>query len=225
MKYVRLSFFFILLFVSGVTVSAQKKSDWYYYSGVQHSLLSSFDMHDFQADWTSSSEDTRLKSLEIGLMFRSERNQRNWSGVKLQVISSYPGALTRSMTAWVGAPGTMIQKQYTFSDELSVHMTEIGYLFLRSFKENGRSGVFINPNIIFGIMTQKFTREFDSEYNSRSIGIDMSTGFAWYLLKNIALKGVIGYRILKLKISAFDPGRSIDWSGPYLAAGICIALP
>jgi hypothetical protein len=115
---------------------------------------------------------------------------------------------------------------YTSSDELSLKILAVGYYFSRSFKENERSGIFINPAILFGTMKEKFTREFESESDVRSTGFEFVSGVTWHPLKEIGLKVIIGYRALKMKIDAFEStGEPIVWSGPFLGAGIRIAIP
>lgn len=105
-------------------------------------------------------------------------------------------------------------------------MISAGYYFARSFNAKERSGFFINPAILFGTMKEKFSQDLSSAFDVKATGFELTTGVSWFPIEEIGLKAVIGYRALRMKMNAFEStGEIINWSGPFLAAGICIALP
>jgi hypothetical protein len=215
--------FFLLIFCSS-QIFAQTDSTLYYFGGVQTTLLNSFKSGNFQLGWMNSSEHTNINSIEAGLLFRLNSRKRNWSGFKMQISSTSSDALSRSKSVSYTEQNRTIS--YTASENLSLKMTEIGYVFIRTFNKNKRSGFLINPNIVIATMHQKFKRDIDSESDSKAIGFELTSGVTWYPVHIACVKALVGYRSLKLKINAFEStGEEINWSGPYIAVGICIAVP
>jgi hypothetical protein len=187
-------------------------------------LLNFFQSEDFNKGWTTTSKNTGIKSFEAGILFRFGSKNENWSGLKLQISSSASNALSRSKFVSFIEQNRRIS--YTSTDNLGIKMTNIGYVFVRTFRTDKRTGLFISPGIIFGTMRQKFIRDINAESESKATGFDFESGVIWYPMKEIGIKTLIGYRSLRIKISAFEStGEVIGWSGPYLAAGICIAIP
>jgi hypothetical protein len=212
------------LFVFCRQANAQNDTTWYIFGDTQITLLNSFQSQDFSKGWTEISSNTSITSFEAGILFRSRTEHKNFSGINFRYSSSSSDALSRSKNVRYVELGRTIS--YTSSDEMSLKILAVGYYFSRSFKETGRSGFFINPAILFGTMKEKFIREFASESDVKGTGFELISGVTWHPLKEIGLKVFIGYRALKMKIDAFEStGEPVVWSGPFLGAGIRIAIP
>jgi len=212
------------MFVLSMEVNGQIDSTCYFFASAHITLLNFFQSKDFYKGWTSTSKNTGIKSFETGILFRFGSKNKNWSGLRLQISSSPSDALSRSRYVSYREQNRTVS--YTSTDDLGIKMTNIGYVFFRTFRTNRRTGLFISPSIILGTMRQKFMRDVNAESESKATGFDFESGVIWYPIKEIGIKTLIGYRSLKIKINAFESyGEVICWSGPYLAAGISIAIP
>lgn len=215
---------FFLLFVLTMEVNGQIDSTCYFFTGAHITLLNSFQSEDFNKGWTTTSKNTSIRSFEAGILFRFGSKNKNWSGLKLQISSSASDALSRSKFVSFTEQNRTIS--YTSTDNLGIKMTNIGYVLLRAFRSDKRTGFFINPAIILATMKQNFIRDISAESEAKATGFNLESGVVWYPINEIGIKMLFGYRSLKIKINAFEStGEAINWSGPYLAAGICIAIP
>jgi hypothetical protein len=215
---------FFLLSVFSRELNGQIDSTCYFFTGANITLMNFFQSEDFFKGWTTTSENKSIKAFEAGILFRFGSDNKNWSGLKLQISSSASDALSRSkFVSFIEQKRTI---SYTSTDNLGIKMTNISYVFLRAFRSDKRTGFFINPAIILATMKQNFIRDFSAESEAKATGFNLESGVVWYPIKEIGIKTLFGYRSLKIKINAFEStGELINWSGPYLAAGISIAIP
>jgi hypothetical protein len=214
----------LLLHFPAGQVNAQKDSTWYIFAGAQHTLFNSFNSQSFFGGWPDVYQNKGIMSYEAGFVFRFNSESKNWSGLRIQNSNTVSDALSRSRNVSYIEMGRTIS--YKSKDEMGLSFLSVGYLFCRSFRSNVRSSFFLNPNIVFGTMREKFIRDVDAESEVKSTGYDLVSGVILYPIRQIVLKALIGYRSIKMNIDTFDSiGETVNWSGLYLGAGISIAIP
>jgi hypothetical protein len=204
--------------------NAQKDSPWYVFAGAQHTLLNSFKSQSFLDGWPDISQNRGILSFEAGFVFKFNPESKNWSGLRVQISNTISNALSRSEYVSFREMGRTVS--YISSDNLGLSMISVGYLYCRSFNSNVRSCFFLNPNIVFGTMKEKFIRDLNAVSQVKSTGYDLVSGVVWYPIREIGIKAFVGYRMIKMKIDIFEAtGETVNWTGPYIGAGICLALP